>query len=149
MVRQRPKERLLIRRAPTQSDEADLVMDEINLAAHQPMQPMFIYEIGVSEHMNAAVFVTAADEDHGAVQRSVEVKLEPFWKRTARRSAVSARRGFTAVSGNITCRNTLQARDVGAMVALPDLALPKGVEALNSVLEPRLAWRGKYRNDLQ
>src|SRR5712691_2016553 len=149
MVRQLPKERLLIRSASTQSDEADSVMDEIDLAAHQPMQPMLIHEIGVSEHMNAAVFVAAADEDNGAVQRAVEVKLEPFWKRAARRRAVSACSGFTAVSVNITRRNALQARDAGAMVALPDLALPKGVEALNSVLEPRLAWRGKYRNDLQ
>ena len=80
MVRQLPKERLLIRGAPTQCDEADSVMDEVDLAAHQPMQPMLIHEIGVSEHMNAAVFVTAADEDDGAVQHSVEVKFEPFGK---------------------------------------------------------------------
>lgn len=70
----------------------------------------------------------------------------------------SARRGgalslcaavFATVSGNIACRNFRQACDVGVMVAPPDLALPKAVEALNGVLKPRLAWRGKYRNDLQ
>src|SRR5258708_3900464 len=149
MVGRLPEERLLIRSASTQGDEADSVMDEVHLAAHQPMQPMLIHAIGVSEHMNTAVVVTPADEDHGAVQRTVEVKFEPFGKRAARRRAVSTRGGFAAVSGNIPRRNARQAGDAGAMVALPDLALPKSVEALNGVLEPRLAGWSKYRNDLQ
>src|SRR5574340_719278 len=131
MIGQLPKERLLIRSTPTQGDETDSVMREIQLAAHQPMQPMAIHEIGVSEHLHTTLVVTPADEDHGAVQGAVEIEFEPLWKWPPRWSAVSAAGSFATVGGDIPCRNARQARDVGTMVALPDLTLPKCIKALN------------------
>ena len=78
MVGQFSEERLVIWITPTQSVKADVLMGKVDFAAHRSMQPVLVHEIGFSEQMDGAVLMASADEDHGALDRGVEVELEPF-----------------------------------------------------------------------
>jgi hypothetical protein len=143
MVGQIGQQGLAIGIAPAQCVEADLPVDKVDLAAHQSVAPMVANQEGSAEQMNVPVIVAAAHENHSPLERGIKVEFEASGKRTATWGALSPQGGLGAVSGDIPLGDGHKAFDIGAVVALPHLALPKGVKAFNGVLEPRLARRGE------
>jgi len=124
-------------------------MREIHLAAHQSMEPMLIDAEGFVEQVDVALLVASAHKDHRAPEWSAKVKLEARGKAASGGGRFSSGGGFGAMSRDIACGDGLQACDIVAVMTAPDLALPQAVEALDGILEARLAWWGKYGNDLQ
>ncbi len=129
--------------------EADALMGKVDFAAHQSMKPVFSDREGLSEQRYVALVVASAQVDHRSLEGGVEVELERSGELAAVGSGFSSGSCFATVSGNITCGNDRQAGEVGAMVALPDLALPEGVEAFYGVLEAMFARWGEHWGHLQ
>ena len=143
------KKRMAIGVASTQSVETDALMYEVNFAAHQSMHPTAIDREDFAEQMDAAVIVGPADKDHRTLEWGAEVEREAPRKASPVGRGFSPGSGFAAIGRNVALGNGRQARDIGKVVALPDLALPKSVEAFDRVLEARLARRGKHGDDLE
>src|SRR3954469_7839327 len=70
-------------------------------------------------------------------------------KASARWSGFATANGALAMGSNIEPRMRLQARQVDEIEALPHLALPKRVEALNEVLKAVFKRGCKHRDDTQ
>jgi hypothetical protein len=124
-------------------------MGKVHLAAHESMQPTSVHRVGRTEQMHVALIIASADEDHCPLEGDVEVEREAFGKHVAVWGAFPFGGGLGPVGGYIAMGEGHQACDVGAVVPLPDLALPKGVEAFNGVLKARLARWGEHGNDFQ
>ena len=135
--------------AAAQGVEAEPRMGKTDLAAYQSVRPVFGDVEGLCEERHLALVVTATQVDHRSLERDVEVELKLYGERSAVGCGFSPGSGFAAVSGNVTCGDGKQTGEVGAMMALPDLALPEGVEALDGVLEAVLTRRGEYRDYVQ
>ncbi len=114
-------------------------MGKVHLAAHESMQPTSVHRVGRTEQMHVAFIIASADEDHCPLEGDVEVEREAFGKHMAVWGAFPFGGGLGPVSGYIALGEGHQACDIGAVVPLPDLALPKGVEAFNGVLKAWLA----------
>lgn len=139
MVGQLAKQRLGFWVTPSQGVKADALTAEIYLATYQSVDPMWVDLAGVSEQVDGAGIVAAAHEDHPAFERRVEVQFEAFWKRATSGGTVASQGGLGPMRGNIAVRDLDQAYHIGAMVAPPDLALPKTIESFDGVLQARLA----------
>jgi hypothetical protein len=99
--------------------------------------------------MNVPVIVAAPQDNHRPLEWSIEVESEASGKQTAPWGALSPQGGSSAVGGDLSVRDGHEAFDIGAAVALPDIARPKSVKALNSALEARLARQRGHRDDPQ
>jgi hypothetical protein len=97
------------------------------------MRPVFGDVEGLCEQRHITMVVASAQVDHRSRVWGVEVELEPSGEWAAVGSGFSSGGRFAAVSGDVTCGDGHQTGEVGAMVALPYLALPEGVEAFNGV----------------
>src|SRR3990172_7851489 len=124
-------------------------MREVNLAANEPMRPMLIDMEGSAEQMNAGIVIAAAHEDQGALEGGAEVELEALGEAAPLGGGLSSASSFGAIGGDVTRGDGHQGCYIGAAVALPDLALPQGVEAFNGILEARLARWGEHRDNPQ
>jgi len=149
MVRYLAKQWRVMWVATAHGVEADALMGEVHLAAHQAMNPVFSDREGLGEQRHVALVVASTQVDHRSLERGVEVELEPFGESAAVGGGFSSSGRFDAVSGDVASGNGHQACEVGAMVALPDVALPEGVEAFDGVLEAVLAGWGEHRDHLQ
>ena len=72
------QQRMVVWVASAQRVETDAFMSEVHFAAHESMWPIAIDKEGSAEQFDIAFFTAAAQEDHGAFERSAEVKLEAF-----------------------------------------------------------------------
>ncbi len=103
--------------------------------------------VGPAEKVDGAVLIAPTDEDHQRFQRRVQIERETLWKRASRESAVTAVRCFASVCCDVSRRYAHERCDIAAVMTLPDLALPQGIETFDGVLQSRLArWR-KHRYD--
>ena len=149
MIRQLAKQRLIGGLAPAQCEEAYMVMRKIDLTAQQPMSPMCSHRKASAEQRCAAVLIGAADKDHSAVERGMQVELEVFGKGSSLRRAFAASGGFAAVGTDIALRDSGEGGHIGAVMTLPNFALPKRIESFDSVLKAGFARRCKYRRHPQ
>ena len=133
------KERLLGRFASAQGIETDMFMGKVDLTTDQAMQPMLGDAVVVAQQIDITVLGAATHEDHGAGQWSAQVESEAIREAAPLGSGLATNSGFGAVGDDVARRDILQGRQVAEVMALPDLGLPKGVEALDSILEPRRA----------
>src|SRR3990172_8429695 len=104
-------------------------MLEVNLAAKEPMRPMLIHMEGSAEQIDAAIVIAAAHEDQGALEWGAEVEFEALGEAAPLGGGFSSASSFGAIGRDVTRGDGHQGCHVGAVVALPDLALPQGVEA--------------------
>ena len=137
-LRERVKERVVVRIAPAQGMEADVLLGEVDLATHQAMEPMLGDRKRPTKQMDIALLVAPAKEIHGAGQWRSQVECEASREAASRGRALAPGGCLGAVRGDITGRDALQGGHVAAMMALPDLGLPKRVESLDGVLDPVL-----------
>src|SRR5436190_1342821 len=89
------------------------------------MKPMRIDEKSMTEERSNAAIVSASDEDDRAGRMPKSSGCEP---------SIGA---------------LLKIGQASVFEAMPDLGLPAAVEAFDSVLKPRLAWRRKNGSDPQ
>ena len=148
-IRDLAKERLLGWFTPAQGMETDALMGEVDLATYQAMQPMRGNAKGPTKQSDIAVLVAAAQEDHGPGQRGAQVECEARRRATPQRSCLAAGGGLSAMGGDVTRRDVFQGGHAAAMMSLPDLGLPKGVEPFDGILETRLARGCEHRNHPQ
>ena len=137
------EQRLVIGFTPTQSVETDTTIGKADLATHQSMRPVLGDRVGPAEKVDGTVLIAAPDEDDRPFQRRVQIERETLRKRASRVSAVTAVRGFVSVGRDIGRRYALKRGDMAAVMPLPDLALPQGIEAFDGVLQSRLAQIGR------
>src|SRR3972149_5564591 len=121
-------------------------MSEVHFAAHESMWPIAIDKEGSAEQFDIAFFTAAAQEDHGAFERSAEVKLEAFGEAAPLGCEFSPGGGLGAIGCDITGGDARQGFGIEDVMALPDLALPQRVEAFDGILEARLARWGEDRD---
>ena len=132
-----------------QREETDALMSEVHFAAHESMWPIVIDGEGSAEEIDVAVLTAAAQEDHGAFERGAEVELETFGETAPVGCEFSPGGGLGAIGCDITGRDARQGFGSGKVMALPDLALPQRIEALDGILEARLARWGEDRDHSQ
>ncbi len=129
--------------------ETDSLMGEVDLATNEPMRPMSIDMEGSAEQTDAAVVIVAAHEDHGALEWGAKVELEALGEAPPLGGGIPAGSSLGAIGRDVTCGDGHQGCHIGAAVALPDFALPQGIEAFDSILEARLARWGEHRDNPQ
>src|SRR5258708_16170495 len=116
-------------------------MSEVNLAANEPMRPMVIDLEGSAEQMNAALVIAAAHEDQGALEWGAEVELEALGEAAPLGGGFQTGSSLGAMGQDVTRGDGPQGSHIRPPVALPDLALPQGLQAFDGLFEARLAPR--------
>src|SRR5665811_932253 len=100
-------------------------MREVHLTAHQSMEPMFIDAEVFVEQVDVALLGTSAHKNHRPLEWRAKVKLEARGKAASGGSGFSSCGSFGAISRDVSLRNGIQARNVVAVMPLPDFALPQ------------------------
>src|SRR5258708_17768191 len=116
-------------------------MSEVNLAANEPMRPMVSDVEVAAEQMNAVLVIAAAHEDQGALEWGAEVELEALGEAAPLGGGFQTGSSLGAMGQDVTRGDGPQGCHIGAAVALPDLALPQGLEPFDGIFEARLAPR--------
>src|SRR3989304_5007808 len=143
------QQRMVVWVTSAQRVEADALMREGHLAAHESMRPIAIDREGSAEQIDVAVLTTAAQEDHGAFERGAEVELEAFGEAAPLGCEFSTGGGLGAIGCDITGGDARHGFDIGEVMTLPDFALPQPIEAFDGILEARLARGGEDRDHLE
>src|SRR6202521_670989 len=143
------KQWLVVGIAPSQGIELNSPMGEIDFATDQTVRPVLVYRVSAAEQVDATAFVAAADKNHHAMQRRGGIPSKAFRKGPPRRTVVTTRRGLGPVGSDVGRRGAPQGRDSGAVMALPNLALPQAIESFDGVLQTRLPRGRQDPNDAQ
>jgi len=113
------------------------------------MRPMRIDEKSMTKERSNAAVVSSSDEDDRAGRMSLQIEREVGRKR------VTCWRAFGACSmpKSSGCEPSIGALlkigQASVFEAMPDLGLPAAVEAFDSVLKTRFAWRSKHGSDAE
>jgi hypothetical protein len=124
-------------------------MNEVDLGTDEAMRPGWIDEKKTPEQINESLIVGATDEDEHAGGMSLQIEHEVPRKRSTSGGALGA--GCVTKSGSCepSAGGQFQVLQRGMFEALPDLRLPATVEAFDSILKARLAWRSKDGHDAE
>src|SRR5262245_13421104 len=68
-------QRLLVRSTPTQGVEANLLLLEIDLGAHQPMLPQRLHGKGPAQQLHLALCVAAPEKDQPPLGMGLQIQL--------------------------------------------------------------------------
>jgi len=132
--------------ATAKRENLQLTCEDINLAAHQAMRPIFVDENGPIKESDLSLVARSAQEHNQWLGRR-------SWQRVgqgpARRSRCNPRRVFGAVGLEKGLRSGGQPQQAGVAPTMPDLELPKVVIALNFCLKAGFTRRSKDRNNSQ
>jgi len=149
MVRHTGEQWLICGIFAPQGVEADLVRAQIDLAAHQPMRPLWGDLEAVAQQVRAPGIIGAAQEDYRPPQGRMRVEPKRGREGPARWGLLPSGSAARAVGGNVTIAGRQQLREVLEPMALPNLGLPQPVEPLDGVLEAGLARGCEHRYDPQ
>lgn len=76
---------LVVRRAPTQPVTADLIRLQVHLGAHPAVHPQWVHRPTMSQHLDRALVIRAAQVNEGAVGTALQIQLPAFRKRSPTR----------------------------------------------------------------
>ena len=120
----------------------------MDLAAHQSIDPVRIHRQPVTEQVQLSFVIGATKVDHATGKQLSGVKAKRPGEGTSSRGAIQSLCVTLATRINVARRVVDQLGQVGKLKALPDLGLPKAIEALDAILKARFSRRCKYRGHL-
>src|ERR1700719_1148726 len=123
------------------------MFDEVDIGTNEAIRPGWINEKMTSEQINESLIIGSTDEDEHAGRMSFQIEREVHRERPASWGAPGAGRVTQSGSCEPSAGGQFQVLQRGMLEALPDLCLPATVEAFDSILKARLAWRSKDGND--
>ena len=133
---------LLRRRTAAQPVAADLLVVEIDLGAHQAMDPVRVHHPGSAQDADCPVGIRAAQIDYQPARSALEIQPPVFRESPAAGRPFGPARPALLISRHEAVAGRLQGAHGGMMKAWPDLLLPEVIEALIEILRPVLA-RGR------
>jgi hypothetical protein len=142
-------ERLLIGLSSAEAIEADLLLGKIDLDADETVWPEGINQESAQEDLDGALFVSAAQEDDGSLERPLEIEVPVLRKGMTWGSGLDAWCGPRACGLHKAIRPLPEVVEVFVFKAPPDLGLPAAVVALNRGLEAGLFMGCEDRDDTQ
>ena len=140
------KQLLIGGRATPQCEAPDLLTFEIDLTAHETVQPVSAGKEALSKHGDTAFIVGSTNKDHRAAQRFGQIEDERTRHRATFRSCLSTFCRTRPMRADVFVGQSLQCLQVGYVVTLPDLGLPQGVEPFDHILHAMLKRRHERRN---
>ena len=143
------EERLESRGAAAQGEEAEAAALEIQFGTDEAVSPPGAHGPGAGEEVDAAIVVTAAQENEAAAQRGGRLEEEARRPGAAGRCGGDARGIFGAQRRDERGAAPAQGGQMAMAPAMPGHGLPAGVEALDLRLETRLARRCEHGDDAQ
>jgi hypothetical protein len=141
--------RLLIGLSSSESIETDLLPGKIDLDADETMWPEGVNQESAQEDLDGALFVSAAQEDDGSLERPLEIEFPVLRKGLTWGSGLDAWCGPGACGLHKAIRPLPEVLEIFVFKAPPDLGLPAAVVALNRGLEARLFMGCEDRDDTQ
>jgi hypothetical protein len=143
-----PKQRLGRRCASPPSVEAPLRARDVDLAAHEPMDPRRAYCLGSPQHLHPPVVGAATEEAHDpTVARGLRSTRPVRGTGSSLRRCVDSRAVAGAVGGNIFGRLPWHRRKRFIGPSRPPLRVPLAVGALDGMLHavlPRSSQHGPH-----
>src|SRR5512135_2437284 len=137
------QQRLIVRLAASQGEEADPVRIEIDLSSDQAVRPQRIDLEAMTQHLDAALRVGAPQEDEPTLRPGLQVQPPVLGEGTPRWGRLDPRRGTQAARGHELPRLLTQALERVMDEAGPDLRLPAAIVVLDGCLEAGLPRRGE------
>ena len=135
--------------SPTQREELDTTGGQVNLCAHQSMDPQGRYQVCMSQDLDVTRCRASPQEDHLATQRSLEVELPSPGEVSSRRSRFESSGSLLPGRRDIGIRSSPDIAEAGVLEATPHLGLPTTVVVLYHRLKACLPRRREYRYDPQ
>lgn len=136
---------LLLGSPPPQPIELNPIQVEIHFAAHQPMGPVGVHQVGVTQKGDRSGLCCPAQVNHRSpglglkIQGPVQREGEPLGSRLPATGGPSS-----MSSGDVAFLAFPQILQGGVMEPAPDLTLPQTVEVLNGGLEPYFPRRDEH-----
>ena len=119
------------------------MMNEIDLTAHQAMDPVGSGKPGLAQQTQAPCCVSPTKKDQSPTGHGVGIELPGRRKGATDGSTVDACGTAQTVFCHVMYRTLLQCPETAVLPTPPNLALPQAVEAFNLILESRFPWRGE------
>lgn len=127
--------------------EADEVGVQVDLTSDESVCPKRIEREAVTEQVERAGLIGAAQEDDLAAGMERQIRLPRFREGRSWRGGFDSKSGTGAAGLDVLGGLDLEGKQRVVLEARPDLCLPAAVIALDGGLEARLARRGKDRDD--
>src|SRR5258708_7711306 len=123
------------------------MLNEVDIGTNEAMRPGWIDEKMTPEQINESLIIGSTNEDEHAGGMSLQIEHEVRRERPASGGALGTGRVTKSGGCEPSARGQFQVLQRGMLEAPPDLRLPATVEAFDSILKARLAWRSKDGRD--